>query len=601
MPMWALPLLGGSSRWLALLQLLAAWQHSSADEFLGGRSLVSVAEVEDPALLLRLAAEVEDAVGESLRDDAKERLGGFAELLRPMFDSLPRNAHGNLDHSTVRYALNRFFVQRHGFVIRGFQSEHFDNSSSASQLLQGRVPQLVQELFEKRVGLHGSSLQDAALLAALLEHLIEQDLAGKLQAILQFHGAEVDRVLAMDEGTYYIELFMMLTITGRSDLRAFEKEQLTLFVKHFETLYPPWPQTQQMLREVIEATAPGRSQLDFESMLRILSEASNLFYTRVHREQCKETSSLLVDLEDRRSGRVRLVDFYNKAIKDHQYQFTETVEYLRHNGMLDESDATMPRVIIANYISGQANCVARTMFHAVCCPDECETHLSRFEQQLGRPEATPEEILAAEAAEGAAVSDLLQKRLHTIAAHHGGTVPLHGRLFAQWLHFVRPTSCAYPHPPGATYTKTMEEWEEDTGLYAGATMEEMHDQLERLQGLETQGKSDVQAPLDAPWHEVSSAMWSMQLGPMVEQPPTEKEGYDWFALLSRCGGSILASLTKGLAIMFFALWALMFLVYGSEPAKGRHDVLWLVTVLRQHTQQWPWTAVRQREPARHFI
>ena len=39
----------------------------------------------------------------------------------------------------------------------------------------------------------------------------------------------------------------------------------------------------------------------------------------------------------------------------------------------------------------------------------------------------------------------LEAKLHTVAAHHAGTVPLHGRLFAQWMHFAFPLECPYPH------------------------------------------------------------------------------------------------------------------------------------------------------------
>ena len=33
---------------------------------------------------------------------------------------------------------------------------------------------------------------------------------------------------------------------------------------------------------------------------------------------------------------------------------------------------------------------------------------------------------------------------------HGGKVPIHGRLFAQWLHYVFPRDCAFPYKSGQT-------------------------------------------------------------------------------------------------------------------------------------------------------
>jgi len=513
-------------------QALAATQ-----DFLTRPSLVSVAETADPALLVRLVSEVEDALGEQLHGDTRERLGEIQDMLRPTFKALPRNSHGNIDHSAVRYALHRLFVQRHGWVIRGFQSEFFDNSSSASQLLTGRVPDLVQEIFEKRVGKHGSSFHHVAALAALLEQLITDDISVRLKGVYEANDARVENTVDLPRARSIISLYMMLSIQGYADVASVGGgDQLDLFVEHFHKLYPPWVDTQPMLDDALDAIVPDQRWLSFQDIVRVLAEAGNRFYERVHRKQCQHTKSLLMGMEDKRSGRVRLLDFYSKAINENQYQLTETAEYLRQMGMLDESDASMPRVIIPNYISGQANCVARTAYHAVCCPDECEGHLANLEQVLGRPEATPSEILAIEDGSSQQISMLLRSRLHEIAAHHAGSVPLHGRLFAQWLHFVRPTSCPYPHVSGVAYKKTMEEWEEDTGMFAGSTWEDMESFISRYgesspgsdssapSGIEPSGgelggsDEDMLEALrmarhqvddDSAWHEVSSSMWTM--------------------------------------------------------------------------------------------
>merc|ERR1712083_252700 len=45
-------------------------------------------------------------------------------------------------------------------------------------------------------------------------------------------------------------------------------------------------------------------------------------------------------------------------------------------------------------------------------------------------------------------------RLEEVATHHGGLVPLHGRLFAQWMHHAYPRECRYPHVSGTTNPAT---------------------------------------------------------------------------------------------------------------------------------------------------
>merc|ERR1719335_1660199 len=48
----------------------------------------------------------------------------------------------------------------------------------------------------------------------------------------------------------------------------------------------------------------------------------------------------------------------------------------------------------------------------------------------------------------------LVRQLEQIARGHGGVVPLHGRLFAQWLHYVFPRECPFPHKTGAVSSAT---------------------------------------------------------------------------------------------------------------------------------------------------
>merc|ERR1719301_464105 len=91
-------------------------------------------------------------------------------------------------------------------------------------------------------------------------------------------------------------------------------------------------------------------------------------------------------MEEPGTGRVRLSEFYKPALGG-QWQFQESVAYLRQLGALDETDAEKPRVIIANYISSASNCIASSNFYSVCCMDECESLLGHLEREIAAPEA----------------------------------------------------------------------------------------------------------------------------------------------------------------------------------------------------------------------
>merc|ERR1719221_1783136 len=113
--------------------------------------------------------------------------------------------------------------------------------------------------------------------------------------------------------------------------------------------------------------------------------------------------------------------------------------------------------------------------------DECEGIFSHFEREVGSPTAKVERILELTAMLPSAtvpaprtLPDTLRSRLGEIAEHHGGSVPLHGRLFAQWLHHAYPRECPFPHVIGATNRMSASEWMDAMDLdSAEATEEEM--------------------------------------------------------------------------------------------------------------------------------
>ncbi len=53
----------------------------------------------------------------------------------------------------------------------------------------------------------------------------------------------------------------------------------------------------------------------------------------------------LVDMEYRGTGRVRLSEFYKDTLAGN-WQFAESVDYLRDIGALDESNPSMPSVLM---------------------------------------------------------------------------------------------------------------------------------------------------------------------------------------------------------------------------------------------------------------
>merc|ERR1719346_356447 len=88
---------------------------------------------------------------------------------------------------------------------------------------------------------------------------------------------------------------------------------------------------------------------------------------------------------------------------------------------------------------------------------------------------------------------VLDERMRAIADKNGGQVPLHGRLFAQWLHHAYPRECPFPHITGSVEPMYPAEFAERMGGdLLEVTQEVMEAHAMRL------GKTAVK-PLELPW------------------------------------------------------------------------------------------------------
>jgi len=215
----------------------------------------------------------------------------------------------------------------------------------------------------------------------------------------------------------------------------------------------------------------------FADLAEVAEIVGDQFGAFVQENICKDLKSKLMKMEHRKSGRVKLSEFYKPAL-DGVWQFQESPAYLREIGALEESGQQEPRVMIANYMASPSNCIAASGFYSVCCRNACEDLLGNLERTLAANGTKPGIIAALVAfmpssssrAPGA-LPRTLRRRLDEIAELHEGIVPLHSRLFAQWMHHAYPRECPYPHLSGTTGTQTPEEWLE--GGQITASNEEM--------------------------------------------------------------------------------------------------------------------------------
>jgi len=548
---------------LGLFVLSGLATMADANVFLGpvrAQNAIGLSAESEHVLLIALEA----ALGSSHRHATERRLKRIEQKLLPMYGAMSKNSNGKLESAGSGYMLHRLFVQRHGWFIRSLEPAGSSlgawNTTSPTSVLEERVPAHVQELFEKRLGDHGLGVKELSILAATLEHLVHSEALDRLKVAYLAKNFSQDDVLSQEEALQVLDMYMSLYILGfaQGNMSASSAQELHA---NIDQLYPTWSETQQFTREVYLSIAPKRDYLYFNEIENVIAEIGER-YGRFQDIECRQLKDMLVASEDPSvggAGRVRVADFYKKALNEGKWQFSESVDYLRQLGALDESDASNPRVIIPNYISGPSNCVASSAFYSVCCLDECEGILGRLEETISAPQASASTILklvptiaSATMPSNRSLSPWLIQRLDEVAKHHGGMVPLHGRLFQQWLHYAYPRECTFPHVSGTINPQRPEDIEASNGTNEiSASEAEMH----RIVAIAPQLKSrDPESEADA---SEESGMWSMDEELVVWRAPDE-------SVASQGVGSL-----RGIAMVGVVLSLSFALIYALEPALTR--------------------------------
>jgi len=433
----------------------------SANAFLRIKKNGQYGQVNSDNIERTLLEEIEGQVGNA---NIRGRLARLEASLHPMFLSLPKNAHGNLDHSTVRYALHRLFVQRHGWYIKGLDSAGQSwNETSHANILKDQAADFVQSVFEHRLGDKGLSLHELAVLGATLEHLIHDESVERLGKAYALTHQDTSSIMSFEQASEITDVYMKLFILG-------DEIGATVSDTEMNEIYPGWDDTKKFAEDILRSTAGDQSSLDFNIVTKSVEEIAEQ-YGRFQDGECRVLKTDLIKLGDRNIGRVPLSEFYRPALLGESFQFMESVDYLRSLGALDETDSNVPSVIVPNYVGSQSNCVVSSSYYSVCCIDECEGLTSQLEKEFQSPEADPKEILAVVAGLSSStvsgpreLSAPLIRRLEDIADGHHGTVPLHGRLFTQWMHHAFPRECPFPHVSGTTNPMAESEWIEQEDM-----------------------------------------------------------------------------------------------------------------------------------------
>jgi len=369
-------------------------------------------------------------------------------------------------------------------MIKGFEPSRPTNLTgwgNNDDILSAKVPAFVEGVLESRHAQeNGFDLQDAVYMVATIEELIFDSESAVLERVYESQRKPMTRSLSQAGMQQILESYVVHWMLADDE----EGIQLVMQKKAFmKDIIPHWDQILAYLdgrvKEVLHqretrprdssrqghnALAPYFSFDDAHAIVGGITKSFASFWE----SECAVMKSALVKMDVHETGRVPLSKFYGTAL-DTEWRFGESEAYLRDLGALDETSSWYGKqVIIPNYMQAVSNCVVGSKHYLVCCQNDCEDIFGEIENTLRRPTAGADEILRVV---GNITSQLsvdhddpphldasLRSQLDQIAAGNDGQVPLHGRLFAQWLHYVFPRQCPFPHKSGTASALTPAEF-----------------------------------------------------------------------------------------------------------------------------------------------
>lgn len=433
--------------------------------------------------------EIMNAVGSMLGCGGQpdpEQVASIKASLTPMWRTLPKTS-GRIDRRSLRYLVHRHFMQTSSLMVRGFEPTRPTNDShwGVADVLSQMVPAYVESVFESQHStLNGFTLKDAVDMVVMLDQLIFDSESAALEGVYKDHRKSTHHSLSFQSLKQILESYMVVWMIDASpEDHALLNSNKTLaaeILPHYKELMK-FAEGRMRTFEYERQLAAGmgkksktkdswNSKFSFDDAHNIVGGITRSFQS-YWQSECDSMKSALVSMDTHATGRVPLAKFYNTAINT-DWRFGESESYLRELGALDESSSWRgAQVVIPNYLQATSNCIVSTPHYLVCCVNECETLLGEIETAIDAPTALPERLLeivggmtspaTLDDDEPPHLSKEIKKQLEQIAKSNGGRVPLHGRLFAQWLHYVFPRECPYPHKVGAVSAATPSEFGDD--------------------------------------------------------------------------------------------------------------------------------------------
>merc|ERR1719394_967144 len=174
------------------------------------------------------------------------------EELRPMFRALPKNSWGKLEPAAVRYALHRFFVQKHGWYMRGLDPNGAAwHSEAATAIVTDRAPAYIQSLFEERLRGRGMGLSDLTIFAAAMSDLVHKEASKEVHRVYTALQLPTVGDVTRFWSEWAVKGYLMGYLIG-GNITATNLEELQIIERELVDIYPDWDNTYMWVQDFRE-------------------------------------------------------------------------------------------------------------------------------------------------------------------------------------------------------------------------------------------------------------------------------------------------------------------------------------------------------------
>jgi len=490
------------------------------------------------------------------------RLERIAAVMAPSFAAAPKDRHGAVTLAGAQHLLRMYLGIERGWRIRipGLEPDAWQANATRAPPVDASMQRLraaAGALFDERADAPGFSLEDVASLAATLEGVVADEFQDFVAAARHLNRVKGPVPLALSQGQWVLTTAMLLFQNPGLSAVDFEEKKLVAptiqkLAKSQLPIPNAWDTAKDALRNFrfaqrLRASPFSIAKFSAQELSTIGTHVVE-DWGKIKNRDCRVMKDELMTRDKHGTGLVPLAIFYapwgrSDSKASHSFEYTETVEHLRAIGALDETSASHPQVRLVNYMLGPANCGARTSTASLCCMSECAAVVSEIESQVQAPTATADRLLGVVGNVSTDTVDAprrfpsgLAQRLHAIAAKRGGQVPLHGRLFAEWLHFAFPHECPFPHAVEDAAVHTRDFWMERQYVHNDTEQEE------------------ARARFAVPEEELHSGPTDHGARPWVEEEVLHMEAPSSWAGVALRGAAQAAVLVGMCSVLFRAAW-----------------------------------------------